>query len=36
MSVIMKLDYKDEEKTFGFYATDEAMGILKKYRKGAE
>ncbi len=35
-SVIMKLDYENEEKTFGFYAIDEAMGILKKYRKEVE
>lgn len=33
MSVIMKLEYKNQEKTFGLYATDEVMDVLKKYRK---
>lgn len=36
MSVIMKVNYDNQEKTFGLLATDEAMEILKKYRKGAE
>lgn len=34
MSTIIKVNYDNQEKTLGLFATDEALKILKKYRKG--
>ena len=34
MSIIIKVNYDNQEKTLGLFATDEALKILKKYRKG--